>query len=680
VSELNNKRRAALVSPPERRLSPGDIAQTLAFTLGLARQADRRRFQAVATWQLLHAVGLSAVLLLLRNALRAGLPGITGAAGATHLAPMISGLAVAGTLSLIAAIGGLIMGAQQRVLTLEMNALALDRVAAAATAADLRTFEDSAFHDRVEQATTAAREYLGTVLTRVITALGTALNLIAVGATFAAMAWWLLPVLLLAALPAVQVTLARHRGDFALHQALLENGRASSYLTTLLTGRDAAKEVRAFDLAEILRARLADRYATTLEQRRCFERSFLARQIRARLAGDLTLAATVAVIVALTSTGRLDTVSAITTLGATVLLSGQLQNVSSTISSMGSILLSLDALRGFITTAPPTEPAPKAATFTTLSTHQVSFTYPTATRPALADISLSVHAGEVIALVGANGSGKTTLAKVLTGLYRPDTGTVMWDGEPLDDPTRLRAAATVLFQDFARYKLSATDNIGFGRPDHIHDTAAITDAAQRAGAHAFLNALPAQYATVLSTEFTDGADLSVGQWQRLALARAYFRDAPFLVLDEPTAALDPQAEADLFAHMRQLYADRTVLLITHRFSSVRHADRIYVLADGKIIEEGTHEHLMTRHGTYAHLFLTQASAYLDPPATANTTAAQAHREPPADWVAVHPRPGAPGQPRIVDHRPNEGRVVIGDSAMAHACDSQQTCTSCQRGA
>jgi ATP-binding cassette subfamily B protein len=424
-------------------------------------------------------------------------------------------------------------------------------------------------------------------------------------------------VLLLAALPAIRVTVARQRGDFALQLALMENGRARSYLTSLLTGRDAAKEVRAFDLAEMLRARLADRFAQALEQRRCFERDYLARQIRARLAGDLTLAATVAAIVALASTGRLDVASAITTLGATVLLSGQLQGVSGTISSMGSMLLSLDALRGFVTTAPPAAPAPKVATFTTLSTHKVSFTYPAATRPALADISLTVHAGEVIALVGANGSGKTTLAKVLTGLYRPDTGTLMWDGEPLDDPARLRAASTVLFQDFARYKLSATDNIGFGRPGRIDDTAAIIDAAQRAGAHAFLDALPAQYDTVLSTEFTDGADLSLGQWQRLALARAYFRDAPFLVLDEPTAALDPQAEADLFAHMRELYADRTVLLITHRFSSVRHADRIYVLADGRIIEEGTHEHLMTRQGAYAHLFLTQASAYLDPPSTAN---------------------------------------------------------------
>lgn len=613
MSQLDNKQFASYLNPPKRRLRPGDIARTLEFTLGLARQTDRRRFLAVAIWQLLQAVGLGAVLFLLRRALGAGLPGITGPAGTTHLSPMVTGLAVAGTLGVISAIGSLITAAQQRVLTLKMSALALDRVASAAAAADLRTFEDAAFHDRVEQATWAARDYLGSVLSGTVSTLGTALNLMTVGATLALMAWWLLPVLLLAALPAIRVTLAHQRGNFALQLALLENRRARSYLTTLLTGRDAAKEVRAFDLAEMLRARLADRHAQALVQERCLERSYLARQIRARLASDLTLAATVASILALTSTGRLDIASAITTLGGVVLLSGQLQHVSATIRSMGSMLLPLDALRGFITSAAPAEAAPTVAPFTTLSTRELTFTYPAATRPALAEISLTLHAGEIIALVGANGSGKTTLAKVLTGLYRPDAGTLLWDGRPLDDPARLRAASTVLFQDFGRYKLSAADNIGFGRPDHIDDTAAITHAAQRAGAHGFLNALPAQYATILSTEFTDGVDLSVGQWQRLALARAYFRDAPFLVLDEPTAALDPQAEADLFAHMRELYANRTVLLITHRFSSVRNADRIYVMADGRIIEQGTHQHLMTQQGTYAHLFLTQASAYLDPP-------------------------------------------------------------------
>jgi ATP-binding cassette subfamily B protein len=245
-------------------------------------------------------------------------------------------------------------------------------------------------------------------------------------------------------------------------------------------------------------------------------------------------------------------------------------------------------------------------------------------------VSIEVKAGEVIALVGENGSGKTTLAKILTGLYQPDHGTLLWDGQALDDPARLRAISTVLFQDFARYKLTATDNIGFGRPQQLHNTNAIINAATRAGAHRFLNTLPHQYNTVLSTEFTDGVDLSIGQWQRLALARAYFRDAPFIVLDEPTAALDPQAEADLFAHLRNLYAGRTVLLITHRFSSVRHADRIYVLSHGRVTEQGTHHQLIAQHGTYAHMFLTQATAYLDmsstngKPATKHDTAENSH--------------------------------------------------------
>jgi ATP-binding cassette subfamily B protein len=170
----------------------------------------------------------------------------------------------------------------------------------------------------------------------------------------------------------------------------------------------------------------------------------------------------------------------------------------------------------------------------------------------------------------------------------------------------------VLFQDFQRYHFTVADNIALGRPDRPADPGAVAAAAGRAGAADFLAALPRGYDTVLSSEFTGGVDLSVGQWQRVALARAFFRDAPFVVLDEPTAALDPRAEAELFAQIRTLFAGRTVLLISHRFSSVRYADDIYVLARGRVIEHGRHEELIAARGTYADLYLTQAAAYLDP--------------------------------------------------------------------
>jgi ATP-binding cassette, subfamily B, bacterial len=242
----------------------------------------------------------------------------------------------------------------------------------------------------------------------------------------------------------------------------------------------------------------------------------------------------------------------------------------------------------------------------------VTFQYPTATESALRNVSLNIRKGEIVALVGENGSGKTTLAKLLAGLYRSTAGSISWDGVDINgvDARQLRTAIAAIFQDFVRFHLRARDNVGLGRVDAVDDLDDIREAARHADADAFLSSLPDGYQTVLGPEFDGGSDLSVGQWQRVALARAFFRHAPFVILDEPTAALDPRAEHELFERIRGLLSGRTVLLISHRFSSVRNADRIYVLQDGRITEAGTHEELMELNGHYAELFQLQAAAYL----------------------------------------------------------------------
>jgi ABC-type multidrug transport system fused ATPase/permease subunit len=259
----------------------------------------------------------------------------------------------------------------------------------------------------------------------------------------------------------------------------------------------------------------------------------------------------------------------------------------------------------------PTAPAP--AGFRRLEVDNVTFAYPTGTEPALLDVSLEVRAGEVVALVGENGSGKTTLAKLLARLYTPGARTIRWDGTDVAsvDPDALRLGVAVIFQDFLRFHLPARDNVGLGRHEAMADLERIVEAAARADADAFLRELRSGYDTMLGPEFLGGTDLSVGQWQRLALARAFFRDAPFIVLDEPTASLDARAEHELFEKLRTLLSGRTVLLISHRFSSVRSADRIYVLQSGRIVEEGTHDELMSENGVYAELFTLQAAAYRD---------------------------------------------------------------------
>jgi ATP-binding cassette subfamily B protein len=280
---------------------------------------------------------------------------------------------------------------------------------------------------------------------------------------------------------------------------------------------------------------------------------------------------------------------------------------------LGESVLYFTDLRSFETGRAEAPPPPEPGPFRGIEAKGITFRYPGAARDALHDVDLSIGPGRIVALVGANGSGKTTLTKILAGLYRPDGGRLCHGGRPVDDPALLRALAAVVFQDFVRYRLTAMDNITFGRPDRPADRAWATSVAGQVDLHDQIERLPNGYDTPLSREFTGGADLSGGQWQRLALARAFYRDAPFVILDEPTAALDPQAEAELFANIRQLFAGRSVLLVSHRFSTVRGADLIYVLDEGRVVEQGSHDALMALDGDYARLFRLQADAYLRVP-------------------------------------------------------------------
>jgi ATP-binding cassette subfamily B protein len=241
----------------------------------------------------------------------------------------------------------------------------------------------------------------------------------------------------------------------------------------------------------------------------------------------------------------------------------------------------------------------------------VTFTYPGREQPALADVSFTIAPGETVAVVGRNGAGKTTLVKLLGRLYDPDAGTVLVDGRDVReyDPAALRAQIGVIFQDYATYQLTVRENIGVGQIARLTDTEAVADAAQRAGAGEVVARLPDGYDTMLGKWFDGGHQLSGGEWQKVALARAFMRDAQVLVLDEPTAALDAQAEYELFTRLKALAAGRTTLFISHRFSTVRMADRILVLEGGRLIEAGSHAELMALGGRYAELFELQASSY-----------------------------------------------------------------------
>lgn len=482
---------------------------------------------------------------------------------------------------------------------------------------DLATYEDPEFHDHAARVQTNAAGQTELVTYGVVLLVGDLLGIIAGSIGLFAIAPALAPLLLISGVPLVVTSQLAGRREFSFAVQQSEPSRQRTYLQVVLVQRELAKEVRAFALHSPLRRRWEGNYATFLAA----SRRHVNRRLRLLLAGHagaavLTAGALVLAVV-LVGRGELSVASAGAALVAVRLLGARVGGATQNLGTIFESSLFLQDLRRFLARQPTGDrdrsasPAPEE--FAELTVSHVSYTYPHAARPALRDVSLTMRRGEVVALVGENGSGKTTLAKLLADLYDPDEGAICWDGVDLRtlDPESVRKRIAVIFQDFARYKLTARENIGLGGIDEVLDDGVVRRAAEKSDADRFLASLPAGYDTTLSKEYAGGVDLSLGQWQRVALARAFVRDAPLLILDEPSASLDPRAEHELFQRIRTLFTDRTVLLVSHRFSTVRDADRIYVLSEGRVIEEGDHATLMARQGVYAELFELQAQAYLD---------------------------------------------------------------------
>jgi ATP-binding cassette subfamily B protein len=492
-----------------------------------------------------------------------------------------------------------------------VNEMILDK----ALTLDLTQFEDSEFYDKL---TRARREASSRPLSLVNRTFGLAQNLIALlsfAALLAAFSPWAMLVLLAAGLPAF-IAEAKFSGDaFTLFRWRSPDTRMQMYLETVIAREDGAKEVKLFGLGPLL----LDRYRAIFHKLYGADRALALRRdswgLGLGLIGTLTLYGAYAWIAFTTVMGRI-------TLGQMTMYlmlfrQGQ-SSVSAILSSIGGMYednLYLSTLYEYL------ETPVKAHTGTAvhgsdprdgIRFENVSFSYPGAESPTLQHINLHIRPGESLALVGQNGSGKTTLIKLLTRLYSPDSGRVLLDGTDLADwdEVALRERIGVIFQDFARYQLRVGENVGAGDVAHFDDRARWREASEKGMASDFIEGLPAGYETQLGKWFKDGRELSGGQWQKIALARAFMRDrADILVLDEPTAAMDAEAEATIFEHFRALSKNRIVILISHRFSTVRMADQIVVIQHGRIVEHGNHEQLLAQAGHYAHLFSLQARGY-----------------------------------------------------------------------
>jgi ATP-binding cassette subfamily B protein len=492
--------------------------------------------------------------------------------------------------------------------------LSWTRIVEVTTAVPLETFESAEFFDALQRVKTLAVMQPLTLTQGLFSLVSGVLGVVGVAVTLAVIAPILLPILFAAGLPLWLISRRTGRVEYDFSLRLTQANRMRGYLTEVLTGRQEAKEIRAFSLQRRLLAQWARYYDHYLDELRLHLNRKLALNLLGAAVTVAVTAAALGVLLLLLEAGSLELASVGAAVIAVRMVAGRVQQVFGGVSGLFESSYFLRDFFAFLERRPDPSAAggePVLEPFTELRVEGLSFAYPGTDREVLRDVSLTIRAGEVVALVGENGSGKTTLAKLLAGMFQPTRGRVLWDGRDvrLLDAEEMRRHVGVVFQDFVRYQLTARENIGFGREEWLEDDARIEEAARLAGAHDAIAALPAGYDTGVGKEFQGGFDLSGGQWQRIALARAFFRDAALLVLDEPSASLDARSEHQLFEHVAGLAAGRSVLLISHRFSTVRDADRILVIHEGEIAEEGTHEELIAASGRYAELFDLQARSY-----------------------------------------------------------------------
>ncbi|GGC67730.1 HlyB/MsbA family ABC transporter [Pedobacter quisquiliarum] len=522
---------------------------------------------------------------------------------------IVKHVVIAGIFSILYSIARFVSAYAIEVQATKVSNFIDDRIHETAIQMDLSYYESPAYFDILKRAKDAGADRPNLVITTLLEITKNVLNLCAIGSLFIAINWLLLPLLIVFALPTlfVRIYFSNKQNEWRIKHTPLE--RKSGYLSNLLTSDISAKEIRSYNLGTYFKKLYLTFRMEILQQKLDLSYKRTSKEIITTGIGSIGFFTCIAYI-------ALGTVSGTNSVGDIVMflmIFPQSFNLIQYISSGISILYTNNIFINSIFELFDLKPSSSDQGFSReipvrtemdLIVKDLNFTYPGSDRPTLKNISLRIPLGKIIAIVGLNGAGKSTLIKLLCGLYKVDSGEISLGNININqfDVSTYRRQVSAVFQDFSRYNFSAEENIWFGNIDKEAVYQEIVKASENAGASSFIEKLPNGYKSMMGKLFEDGHEVSIGQWQKLAIARALYSEARFLILDEATSALDALAEKELFESFRKHIGNRAAVIISHRHSAVKHADYIYVLSGGQILQEGTDSDLLNMEGDYSKLF------------------------------------------------------------------------------